>query len=56
LQWGSNADVSRGDGITVDESFPFEVAMQSLIYDASSFYEVEYNVDTSKWSANVDQE
>jgi hypothetical protein len=56
LQWGSNSDVSRGDGIELDDSFPFEVTMQSPIDDVSSFYEVEYSVDTSSWSADDDRD
>jgi hypothetical protein len=56
LQWGSNSDVSRGDGIELDASFPFEVTMQSPIDDVSSFYGVEYSVDTSTWSADDDRD
>lgn len=56
LQWGSNSDVSRGDGIELDDSFPFEVTMQSPIDDVSSFYEVEYRVDTSSWLADDDRD
>jgi hypothetical protein len=55
LQWGSNSDLSRGDGATLDDSFPFEVTMQSPIDDVSSFYEVEYSVDTSTWFADEDR-
>ena len=56
LQWGSNSDVSRGDGIMLDDSFPFEVTMQSPIDDVSSFYGVEYSVDTSSWLADDDRD
>lgn len=49
LQWGSNSDLRRGDGATLDESFPFEVTMQSPIDDILEFYDVEYGVDTSEW-------
>ena len=56
LQWGSNSDVSRGDGIELDANFPFEVTMQSPIDDVSSFYEVEYSVDTSTWSDDDDRD
>jgi hypothetical protein len=49
LQWGSNSDLRRGDGATLDESFPFEVTIESPIDDISDFGEVEYSVDTSKW-------
>jgi hypothetical protein len=56
LQWGSNSDVSRGDGIELDVSFPFEVTMQSPIYDVSSFYAVEYSVDASTWFADDDRD
>jgi hypothetical protein len=56
LQWGSNSDVSRGDGIELDDSFPFEVTMQSPIDDVSSFYGIEYSVDTSTWLADDDRD
>jgi hypothetical protein len=56
LQWGSNSDLRRGDGATLDDSFPFEVTMRSPIDDISTFYDVEYCVDTSEWFGDRDHD
>jgi Predicted pPIWI-associating nuclease len=51
LQWGSNSDVSRGDGIELPQTFPFycdiEVPLEEL-WDLS-FAEINYGVDTGDW-------
>jgi hypothetical protein len=51
LQWGSNSDVARGDGIELPQSFPFycdiEVPLSEL-WDLSSA-ETDYVVDTRDW-------
>jgi predicted pPIWI-associating nuclease len=52
LQWGSNSDLRRGDGATLDENFPFEVTMKSFVEDMSDFHDVSYVVDTSEWFGN----
>ncbi len=49
LQWGSNSDIRRGDGATLEQSFPFTVTMQSPVDNISRFNEVDYYVDTSEW-------
>jgi hypothetical protein len=58
LQWGSNSnsDLRRGDGATLEQSFPFTVTMQSPVDDVSAFDEVEYVVDTSEWFGDDDRE
>jgi hypothetical protein len=56
LQWGSNSDLRRGDGATLDDSFPFEVTMESPIDGISTFNHVEYSVDTRKWHSNDDRD
>jgi hypothetical protein len=51
LQWGSNSDVSRGDGIELDQSFPFRCDIEvplSELWDLS-FGEVTCGVDTGEW-------
>jgi hypothetical protein len=56
LQWGSNSDLRRGDAATAEESFPFEVTMQSSIDNITDFDEVEYRVDTSSRFDDDDRE
>ncbi len=51
LQWGSNSDLRRGDGATLDQSFPFSCELTSPV-DEPSAVTVEDNafaVDTSSW-------
>jgi hypothetical protein len=51
LQWGSNSDVRRGDGIELPQSFPFYFDIEvplSQLWDLS-FAETNYAVDTSDW-------
>ena len=51
LQWGSNSDVRRGDGIELPQSFPFycDIAVPlSELWDLS-FAETNYGVDTGEW-------
>jgi len=51
LQWGSNSDVRRGDGIELPQSFPFycDIAVPlSELWDLS-FGETNYGVDTGEW-------
>ncbi|HET7085150.1 MAG TPA: hypothetical protein VFI23_10290 [Rhizomicrobium sp.] len=55
LQWGSNSDVRRGDGATLDQSFPFTVTMCCPVDDVSTFYDVVYGVDTSEWTDRRDE-
>jgi hypothetical protein len=51
LQWGSNSDVRRGDGVEVGESFPFECDIEVSLDDPWDLSDAEtsYRVDTSKW-------
>lgn len=56
LQWGSNSDLRRGDGATLNEDFPFVVTMKSFVEDMSDFHDVSYVVDTSEWFGNGDAE
>ena len=55
LQWGSNSDIRSGEGAELDQDFPFHVRMVSPVSDPAAFYDVTYQVDTSKWS-NGDRE
>jgi hypothetical protein len=51
LQWGSNADVNRDDGIELPQSFPFYCDIEvplSEIWDLT-FAEINYGVDTGDW-------
>jgi Predicted pPIWI-associating nuclease len=51
LQWGSNSDVRRGDGIEMGQSFPFHCDVEVSLIDPwdLTLAEVVYHVDTSKW-------
>ena len=51
LQWGSNSDIRRGDGITGTESFPFTCQLWSLVEtpDEVETSEAGPTVDTSSW-------
>lgn len=49
LQWGSNSDVSRGDGALMDNSFPFQVTMWSPVENVTAFEDTDYLVDTNSW-------
>lgn len=56
LQWGSDSDVANDMGATLDESFPFVVTMRSSVEDTSTFYDIEYSVDTSDWFGKDDDD
>lgn len=52
LQWGSNSDVRKGDGLIANDSFPFHAMLHSpidhldkLVVDLDHFY-----LDTRSWS------
>ncbi len=47
LQWGSNSDVRRGDGVVVTQSFPFTCILRAPVGDP-------YLVDTDPSSVRVD--
>jgi hypothetical protein len=51
LQWGSNSDLRRGDGIEVDHSFRFHCDLEVPLDDPwdLSLAETLYAVDTGKW-------
>jgi Predicted pPIWI-associating nuclease len=51
LQWGSNSDMRRGDGVELGESFPFECDIEVSLDDPwdLSNAETRYGVDTTKW-------
>lgn len=51
LQWGSNSDVRRGDGATLDEDFPFSCVLTSPVDEPSAVVADEgaFSVDTSSW-------
>jgi len=51
LQWGSNSDVRRGDGVEVGQSFPFHCDIEVPLDDPwdLSLAETVYSVDTSNW-------
>lgn len=51
LQWGSNSDIRRGGGATLETSFPFVCALFSPVDDPSDV-EAEtdtFGVDTGSW-------
>lgn len=51
LQWGSNGDVRRGDGLVLSESFPFSCELQSSVESPDEIEVCEDGlvVDTSYW-------
>lgn len=51
LQWGSNSDVRRGDGVEVGQSFPFKCEFQLPLDDLwdLDLAEPTYGVDTGVW-------
>jgi hypothetical protein len=52
LQWGSNSDVRRGDGLLGKESFPFTCFMWSPVDDPAEIQMEDegLHVDTSSWT------
>ena len=50
LQWGSDGDMRRGDGVVVPKSFPFTCSLRSFVYDPSEVQiDGDFQVDTSSW-------
>jgi hypothetical protein len=49
LQWGSGADLRRGDGATHKQSFPFVLMIASPVSDVRAFSMTEYVIDTEVW-------
>lgn len=52
LQYGSNGDLKRGDGLELDESFPFTSRVNVKLakkLDKSTVTIESYNVDTQSW-------
>jgi hypothetical protein len=51
LQWGSNSDVRRGDGIELPQSFPFYCDIEVPLSEPWELSDAEtsYGVDTSAW-------
>lgn len=51
LQWGSNSDLRRGDGVIIPKSFPFSCKLISLVTQPNSIDIVEGTlvVETSSW-------
>lgn len=58
LQWGSNSDLRRGDGTTLDKSFPFACEILASVGAPFEFDsdETEVIVDTSEWYENEEYE
>ncbi len=56
LHWGSTSDVRRGNGVLVDQSFPFRATLWSPVDDITSFEDVNYAVDTSSWGEGYHDE
>jgi len=52
LQWGSNSDVRRGDGLAEEESFPFTGLLCSPVDDPADIQMEDggLHVDTSSWT------
>jgi hypothetical protein len=55
LQWGSNSDVRRGDGVEIDQSFPFQCDIEVPVDDPFDLRgaDTSYVVDTSKWREDM---
>jgi hypothetical protein len=51
LQWGANSDVRRGDGVELDQSFPFYCDIEVPLDDPWDLSSAEtiYGVDTRSW-------
>lgn len=51
LQWGSNSDLRRGDGATLDQTFPFIVELTSSVESPGDIEAEEQALaaDTSSW-------
>lgn len=51
LRWGSNSDLRRGDGATLNEAFPFSCELTSSVGDPGDIVAEEnaFAVDTSSW-------
>jgi hypothetical protein len=58
LQWGSNSDVRKGDGATLDQTFPFACEILASVGAPFEFDsdETQVIVDTSEWYGNEDEE
>jgi hypothetical protein len=58
LQWGSNSDVARDDGATMDTSFPFSCNLSCPVDDPSAVVSEDETlvVDTSSWKTGPDEE
>ncbi|MEO6669996.1 MAG: hypothetical protein ABIN36_11000 [Ferruginibacter sp.] len=59
LEYGSNKERREGDGLDLEESFPFDTKIKYEIEEdfPSSNYEIEdYDVDTSEWYGDDDRE
>lgn len=56
LQWGSNSDVRRGDGVELNESFRFHVDIVLPLDEPwdISCAETTYGVDTQEWRDDPD--
>jgi hypothetical protein len=54
LQWGSNSDLRRGDGATLDHSFPFVCDIPAPVEDPRNFETsmIELRVEDGGWSDN----
>jgi hypothetical protein len=49
LQYGSNSDFNKGDGLKANLSFPFTAIIQGNPQDIDSLYLESFNVDTSSY-------
>lgn len=55
LQWGSNSDRRKGDGMEIDQSFPFTCEFKAHVDDLHTFEEGDAPavVDTSEWTDSM---
>ena len=53
LQWGSNSDLARGDGLLRDEYFPFECQVKSNVRNLD---DIKVDVSTIKIDTSDNQE
>ena len=52
LQYGSDHDLSKGDGAEMHDTFPFECRLQINIdedFSKSEYIMLDFDVDTSDW-------
>lgn len=49
LQWGSNSDIRKGDGATMDRSFPVVAHLTSPLQAIGEVELIHVGADTTDW-------